>query len=223
MRAASDPCQFFFNIFEIFSSFELDAWDGPAMPCVNAANEKFFGSHRREIQQIIAVVRNPSRFRSDFSPIPSSNSGSGVPASQIQLVWMSDQTYAVYVVVDPDFGERLVSLPPGVPVWIVDTPVNKPVAQRLWRERPQVNPLTGITTYNFSGDASPEENLLKELDTIDLHHGSYSANPPYTRMEVFGARLSDKIKFALADYGFHEFSPTTGGFVATRQVRAAQT
>jgi hypothetical protein len=47
---------------------------------------------------------------------------------------MSEKPYTVYVVVDPNFGERLASLPIGIPVWIVDTPSNKPVAQRLWRD-----------------------------------------------------------------------------------------
>jgi len=30
--------------------------------------------------------------------------------------------YKLYVIVDPNFGERLATLPEGVPVWIVDTP-----------------------------------------------------------------------------------------------------
>ena len=136
---------------------------------------------------------------------------------------MSDKPYAVYVVVDPQFGERLRLLPTDIPVWIVDTPINKPVAQLLWKERPQLNHLTGITTYTYSETASPEDNFLKELDMIDLHHGQYSANPPYTIIEVFGTPLSDKIKLLLAEYGFHQFSSTDDGFVATRQIPAAHT
>jgi hypothetical protein len=129
----------------------------------------------------------------------------------------------VYVVVDPNFGERLTTLPVGVPVWIVDTPVNKAVALRLWKERPELDHLTGITIYSYSEEASAEENLLKELDVIDLHHGSCSADPAYTRIWAFGTPLSEKIKLALADYGFHEFSSTTDGFVATRQIPTSQT
>jgi len=134
---------------------------------------------------------------------------------------MSDRTYTVVMVVDPAFGERLASLPLGAPVWIVNTPTNKLVAQRLWSERPEVNHLTGITTFNISEGASREEILLDELDAIDLHHGSYSADPPYTRIEVLGAPFSDKIRLALAEYGFQHFSRTTDGFVAMRQVPIA--
>ena len=49
---------------------------------------------------------------------------------------MAALPYKVYVVVDREFGEKLAELERGVPVWIVDTPTNKPVAQRLWNERP---------------------------------------------------------------------------------------
>ncbi len=39
--------------------------------------------------------------------------------------------YKVYVVADGEFGGRLAALPVGVPVWIVRTPVNRSVAERL--------------------------------------------------------------------------------------------
>ena len=47
---------------------------------------------------------------------------------------MSGQPYKVYVVVDRTFGERLAALEARVPVWIVNTPENRSVAERLWRE-----------------------------------------------------------------------------------------
>jgi hypothetical protein len=127
------------------------------------------------------------------------------------------QREKVQVVVDPDFGEKLALLPPGTPVWIVDTPANKPVAERIWRERPDESHLSGITTFRVSSD-SPEENLLAELATIDLHHGSYSSDPPNSRLEVIGAPVSEKIKLAMAEYGFAEFRTNGESFEATRQI-----
>jgi hypothetical protein len=56
--------------------------------------------------------------------------------------------YKVYVVVEREFGEQLANLAPGVPVWIVNTPLNRAVAQRLWKERNRRDHLTGITTFN---------------------------------------------------------------------------
>jgi hypothetical protein len=126
--------------------------------------------------------------------------------------------YKVYVVVEREFGEQLANLAPGVPVWIVNTPPNRAVAQRLWKERNRRDHLTGITTFNDLESSSPEDLLVSELDTIDLHHGSHSANPPYTILEVLGAPLSDRIKAELSQYGFDEFQPNAEGFSAVRPV-----
>ena len=124
--------------------------------------------------------------------------------------------YKVCVVVDRNFGDRLAEFPRGVPVWIVDTPSNKPVAQRLWKERPDESHLTGITTFNDMESSSPEELLIAELASIDLHHGEHSADPPYTELEVLGTRLTDAARQALAAYGFAEFHENSTGFTAIR-------
>jgi hypothetical protein len=125
--------------------------------------------------------------------------------------------YKVCVVVDRNFGERLAALPQGVPVWIVDTPANKPVAQLLWRDRKGTH-LTGITTFNDSDSSSSEDLFADQLDTIDLHHGSYSADPPYTQLEVLGAPLTERIRTALSEYGFNEFHLDPEGFHCSRPV-----
>lgn len=122
----------------------------------------------------------------------------------------------VYVIVDREFGEKLAALEPGAPVWIVDTPTNKPVAQRLWNERPDQSYLTGITTFDDVNSASPDDLFTAELDTIDLHHGSDSADPPYTVIEVIGTPLTAKAKNALSAYGFNEFHENLKGFTARR-------
>jgi hypothetical protein len=124
--------------------------------------------------------------------------------------------YKVYVVVDREFGEQLTELERGVPVWIVDTPTNKAVVQRFWNERPGEGHLTGITTFNDVNSSSPEDILLGELDSIDLHHGSYSADPPYTVLEVLGTPLTVRTKNELSTYGFNEFHANSAGFTAKR-------
>jgi len=60
-----------------------------------------------------------------------------------------------------------------------------------------------------------------ELDTIDLHHGSYSADPPYSAIEVLGAELTDPIREALKEYGFKKIAATGGGFIAERDLSEA--
>ncbi len=124
--------------------------------------------------------------------------------------------YKVCVVVDRNFGGRLAELPRGVPVWIVDTPSNRPVAQHLWKEGPDESHLTGITTFDDMESSTPEELLIAELDSIDLHHGAYSADPPYAVLEVLGTRLTDSVKHSLAACGFEEFRENSTGFTAIR-------
>lgn len=129
---------------------------------------------------------------------------------------MAAVPYKVFVVVDREFGEKLAELERGVPVWIVDTPTNKPVAQRFWNERPDESHLTGITTFNDLNSLSPEDMFLGHLDTIELHHGSCSVDPPYTVIEVLGMPLTDKAKSQLSECGFNEFHITSTGFKASR-------
>jgi len=117
----------------------------------------------------------------------------------------------------------LAELPRGVPVWIVDTPSNKPVAQHLWKERPNESHLTGITTFDDMESSSPEELLIAELDVIDLHHGPYSADPPYSVLEVLGTQLTDSVEHALAAYGFDQFRENPSGFTAIRREPVAIT
>jgi hypothetical protein len=125
--------------------------------------------------------------------------------------------YKVYVIVDRQFGERLNELERDVPVWIVESPDNKPVVKRLWQSRPHESHLNGITSFADSESSSPEELFLEELDMIDLHHGAHSADPPYTVLQVLGVPLTTRIKEELAKYGFHEFQNDVVGFVAKRQ------
>ena len=134
---------------------------------------------------------------------------------------MISEPYKVIVIVDRNFGERLVGLQDGTPVWIVDTPINSPVAHRLWKERKQDH-LTGITTFQADSSTSPEDILLGKLDTIDLHHGPSSADPPYTQLEVFGTHLSDEIRNELSRYGFNDFDLTLEGFRCSRSVSTYQ-
>jgi hypothetical protein len=129
---------------------------------------------------------------------------------------MSDVPYKVFVVVDREFGEKVSELEKGVPVWIVDTPTNKPVVQRFWSERSGEDQLTGITTFNDVASLSSEDLLLSHLDTIELHHGVYSADPPYTVLEVFGTELTDNAKSVLSEYGFDKFQIISTGFVTSR-------
>jgi hypothetical protein len=126
--------------------------------------------------------------------------------------------YRVFVVLDREYGDRLSSLADNEPVWIVDTPTNRAAAKAVWVSQPHRDHLDGITTFKVSDDCSPENALINELPTIDLHHGVYSANPPYTVIEVVGAQISAEIRNKLSQFGFDQFEPTQQGFRAVRPI-----
>lgn len=124
--------------------------------------------------------------------------------------------YRVFVILDREYGERISQLVEKSPAWIVDTPKNRAAAQSIWSVDTSRNHLDGVTTFKAPDDSSPEDTLMQELETIDLHHGVYSANPPYTVVEVIGTGISEKVKEKLAEFGFDQFEPTSEGFRAIR-------
>jgi len=131
-----------------------------------------------------------------------------------------DQGYRVFVVLDRSYGDKLAELARTGPVWIVDTPRNHTAAEQFWAAHPDRTHLTGVTTFKFEIDSSPEETLINEMDTIDLHHGRYSANPPYAAIEVIGTSISETLRGRLSEFGFSEFETTSEGFRAVRSLTA---
>lgn len=122
----------------------------------------------------------------------------------------------VVVVLDRAYGERLRALWAGQPIWIELSPLNEPVVHEIWEQSHEPSHLTGITGLKFDPAVSPEERLLADLDTIDLHHGAYSSSTPYTELNVLGCPLNNRIRGALAELGFADFEEQDLGFVARR-------
>jgi hypothetical protein len=129
---------------------------------------------------------------------------------------MSDKVNKVALVLDPNFGEKLELLAYQSHVWIIDTPHNQAIAIKYWHTHPHDKTETGITTFKFSTDKTLEELCLGMLDTIDLHHGEYSSNPPYSNLEIVGLPKSEALQSALEELGFKVFEPTAAGFRALR-------
>ncbi len=127
--------------------------------------------------------------------------------------------YRVHVVVDPAFGQRLADLPADEPVWIVASPTNNPVVRQLWQERPTKSHHDGITLFQPHG--SPDDAFLGQLGSVDLHHGEYSAQPPYSLVEVIGCPPSEEVCSALAELGFSVIDTSSEGFSAQRPTPVA--
>lgn len=124
--------------------------------------------------------------------------------------------YRVTVVVDPEFGTRLRDLPVGESAWVVDSAANHPVIVSLWQNL-KTGVANGITSFQCDSNATPEDWLISELGTIDLHHGEYSHNPPWSVLNVVGVPWSDRIARELAECGFTHHTDTELGFEARKQ------
>jgi len=96
--------------------------------------------------------------------------------------------------------------------------VNRSVAQKVWAAHPNRSHLECVTTFKVLEGASSEDMLINELGTIDLHHGTYSANPPYTVLEVIGTLITARLKAELGECGFDDFQETPQGFRAVRPI-----
>ena len=132
---------------------------------------------------------------------------------------MSERPHCVHVVVDLHYGERIRDLPEDEPAWVVDSPDNHPIVQALRREDEALDQFTGITSFKCNPDDRPEDLLISILSAVNLHHGEYSHDPPYSILDVIGTPWSDAIQAELDQFQFFEHEATPGGFVARRAVR----
>ena len=130
---------------------------------------------------------------------------------------MIEAAYRVRIIVDPDFGEKSARLPVREPVWVVDSAANTPVAKRLRGEWAPTSHLDGVTVFTPFLTGGREQILLNVLDTVDLHHGHYSADPAYSEVEVYGVPLSDAMERAFRALGFTAFRATADGFITARE------
>ena len=129
---------------------------------------------------------------------------------------MNNQPYGVYAIVDPIFGNRLREIPVGEPVWIADTPVNHIAFITIGKERNITDHLIGLTSFIVDANATPEDWLISEIATIDLHHGEYSHKPPWSIITVIGVHWTKRIQEELEQFGFIGHEDTSEGFIARK-------
>lgn len=92
------------------------------------------------------------------------------------------------------------------------------VAEKRWASsspRTESSIETGVTTFTPHG-STPEEWCIGVIDALDQHHNSYSHDPGYTLLEVYGVAPSKEIQTVFAEFGFAEFTVTPDGFVARK-------
>jgi hypothetical protein len=91
------------------------------------------------------------------------------------------------------------------------------VAERIWKgaASESYDIETGVTTFKPQG-VGAEEWCLAIVDQLDMHHNHYSHDPTYSVLEVYGARLSERIREEFSHYGLVQFEETMQGFIAKK-------
>ena len=129
---------------------------------------------------------------------------------------MAERINKVILVLDRDYDGELSSVATDSNVWLIESPANRERASSYRALHETSTAESGVTTFQAAEDASASEICLNILGTIDLHHGGHSSDPPYSVLEVVGARLSPGVKTAIEELGFSKFELTVNGFRATR-------
>jgi len=130
------------------------------------------------------------------------------------VILVSDSFHRVAIVVDPAFGDQLDPLASRVHVWIADTAVNRPAAERVWAAGTPPDLAAGVTTFKVDSTRSPEDWCAAIVGTVEEHHGEFGHDPPVSELEVYGAPPTAAVRAAFAEYGFGEIEITPGGFKA---------
>ena len=118
------------------------------------------------------------------------------------------------LVLDGEFGKRLVDLAARVHVWALDSPVNRAAAERIRAEAPIASLDRGITLFRASATDSPADMLADQIGVIAEHHGPFSHDPPMDALEVYGVAPNAAVLAVLTECGWGALSVTEAGFVA---------
>jgi hypothetical protein len=120
----------------------------------------------------------------------------------------------VALVVDPECGQRIREIAARMPAWVVDTPTNRRAVRALRDEAAAGS--ARLTTFRSAPDETPEEACIQILPTLDLHHGELSQDPPYSAVEVIGAKPTAAVRRAFEALQLRIVDMRDQGFVASR-------
>jgi hypothetical protein len=109
-------------------------------------------------------------------------------------------------------NEQLEATANSMPVWAVDSPSNRLVADRFWAKFPNaIQRDVGLTLFRVSDVNDRYNTFVGVLDTVEEHHWGLRT------LYVFGLTLTEQVRADLQVLGFNTWSPVANGFIATKQ------
>lgn len=128
--------------------------------------------------------------------------------------------YTVVLVVDPECGDDLWEIAARHDAWVVPSDANRTVVEQIWKERKGESEGPSITIWSAPTPAVTEQDWLAILDTIEVHHGPFSCEPPLDTLSVYGASVTTPITDALRELEYELVKPTGLGFIAFKRQAA---
>ena len=101
-----------------------------------------------------------------------------------------------------------------MPIWAVDSPQNRAIANRSWQERGSADAFQGITVFTVKDFGTAEANCAGILSDVDLHHGIQYSGGNLTEIHVIGARPDEVLRSELSRFGLALIEHTADGFIA---------
>lgn len=115
----------------------------------------------------------------------------------------------VALVLDSNFGDRVLTLAQAMPVWIISSPVNDRAVADL---RPKFDD-GRLTILLRRPDENTADTLARALIAIDEHHGGSGQADAYEVIEVHGANELPSEELS-KELGFRSVVSTLHGFKA---------
>jgi hypothetical protein len=121
----------------------------------------------------------------------------------------------VVLVVDPAYGDRLWEIAARHDAWVVPGDSNKAVVEEMWAAKTAGDDMiASVTIWSVPMPAVTEEDWVGMLDTIEVHHGDLSSEPPMDTLSVYGAAVTPAITAALRECEYTSVKATKFGFLA---------
>jgi hypothetical protein len=122
----------------------------------------------------------------------------------------------VAIVLDPDYAGALHSLARRAPMWVIDSPLNRPVIEQLWTTRRRERTDWEITVFREVPGLSPETHLARVLKSVEDQIDLDPDQPRHSAIEVIGLGVSAGVPDVLRERGFGPARETANGFRAVR-------
>jgi hypothetical protein len=125
----------------------------------------------------------------------------------------------IAIVLDEEFSSQLFPLASRVPVWVIDSPSNRPAIESIWAARRLQGVPSELAVFRQIPGLTPASHLLAVLRTVRDQERAED-EPPCEIAEVFGLALTVEVEGELRALVTGRFTATPDGFRVVTGFRA---